>query len=304
MDQRLIDTLVDAVVAEIERQGGVKENENWAKESSGPRDGARAGIDLPDPTTSKARARTWVKNPANPDALRVLSATTPARIGIGRAGARYRYIPQLLFYADHAVTQDALFKEIDPELLQEFNLFQVQTKVKDREEYLLRPDRGRELSEEGRAALASKCIKNPDVQLYVADGLSVAAIEHNLRDILPVIQEGLAQAGLKMGTPFYAKYARVGLMNEVNAVVSAQVVVTLIGERPGLGRAESMSAYLGFRPAPESTDADRDVVCNIYNGGTNPLEAGAYIVEYIRRIVENQASGIKLKLKALEKETR
>jgi len=86
------------------------------------------------------------------------------------------------------------------------------------------------------------------VQLYIADGLSTAAIEHNLRDIFPVIQPGLQQAGLKMGTPFYVKYGRVGLMNDVNSVVDAKVVVTLIGERPGLGRAEAMSAYLGYKP--------------------------------------------------------
>jgi ethanolamine ammonia-lyase small subunit len=53
---------------------------------------------------------------------------------------------------------------------------------------------------------------------------------------------------------------------------------------------------MGFRPRPDSTDADRDVVCNIFNGGTNPLEAGAYVVEYIKRMLKHQASGIKLKL--------
>jgi ethanolamine ammonia-lyase small subunit len=156
------------------------------------------------------------------------------------------------------------------------------------------------LSDQARTTLQQKCAKNPDVQLYVSDGLSAAAIEHNLRDIFPVIQQGLQQAGLKMGTPFYVKYGRVGLMNDVNAVVDAKVVVTLIGERPGLGRAESMSAYMGYKPQPDSTDADRDVVCNIFNGGTNPLEAGAYVVEYIKRMIQNQASGVKLKLKTQE----
>jgi ethanolamine ammonia-lyase small subunit len=88
----------------------------------------------------------------------------------------------------------------------------------------------------------------------------------------------------------------VGLLNDVNAIVNAGVVVCLIGERPGLGRAEAMSAYMGFRPKPDSTDADRDVVCNIFNGGTNPLEAGAYVVEYIKRMLKHRASGIRLKL--------
>jgi ethanolamine ammonia-lyase small subunit len=152
------------------------------------------------------------------------------------------------------------------------------------------------LSDEARKILEEKCVKNPDVQLYVADGLSVAAIEANLGDIFPILQQGLAQAGLKMGTPFYVKYGRVGLMNDINKIVNAQVLAVLIGERPGLGRAESMSVYMGFRPQPDSTDADRDVVCNIYAQGTNPLEAGAFVVEYIKRMIKHQASGVKLKM--------
>ncbi len=297
MDEKQIDAIVEAIVAEIKRQGGVA-----APPVPSARGDSDVGLnlDLPDLTTPEARTRAWVQNPANAGALRVLMKTTPARIGIGRAGARYRNVPQLLFWADHAVTQDALFKEIDPALLQQFNLFQVQTKAKDRQEYLLRPDLGRQLSDEARSTLQQKCAKQPDVQLYVADGLSAAAIEHNLRDIFPVIQQGLQQASLQLGTPFYVKYGRVGLMNDVNSVVDAKVIVTLIGERPGLGRAESMSAYMGYRPRPDSTDADRDVVCNIFNGGTNPLEGGAYVVEFIKKMIQNQASGIKLKLKTAE----
>jgi ethanolamine ammonia-lyase small subunit len=299
MEQQQIDAIVEAVVAEIKRQGpGV--SAPAAKIASG----RELNLDLPDLTTPEIRKRAWVLNPANPEALRVLMGTTTARIGIGRAGARYRNIPQLQFWADHAVTQDALFREVDPNLLQQFNLFQVQTKVKDRQEYLLRPDLGRQLSDAARSTLQQKCVKQPDVQLYVADGLSAAAIEHNLRDIFPVIQQGLQQAGLKMGTPFYVKYGRVGLLNDVNSVVDAKVVVTLIGERPGLGRAESMSAYMGYRPQPDSTDADRDVVCNIFNGGTNPLEAGAYVVEFIKKMIQHQAGGVKLKLMGVEQEKK
>ncbi len=299
MDQQQIEAIVEAVVAELKRQG-------WGAStpSTRPPGGRELSLDLPDLTTQEMRRRAWIQNPANPEALRVLMATTTARIGIGRAGARYRNVPQLQFWADHAVTQDALFKEVDPNLLQQFNLFQVQTKAKDRQEYLLRPDLGRQLSDAARSTLQQKCVKQPDVQLYVADGLSAAAIEHNLRDIFPVIQQGLQQAGLKLGTPFYVKYGRVGLMNDVNSVVDAKVVVTLIGERPGLGRAESMSAYMGYRPQPDSTDADRDVVCNIFNGGTNPLEGGAYVVEFIKKTIQHQASGVKLKLKGVEQEKK
>lgn len=291
MDQAQIDSIVEAIVAELRETGSPERGRPGQEPTANGRD-----IDLPDLTTPDARMRTWIRNPSNPDALRILKGTTPARIGIGRTGPRYRNVPQVLFYADHAITQDALSKEIDQRLLQQFDLFQVQTMVNDRMEYLLRPDLGRRLSDAARATLGQKCIKKPDVQLYIADGLSAAAIEHNLRDIFPVFQQGMKQAGLKTGTPFYVKFARVGLMNDVNSIVDAQVVVTFIGERPGLGRAESMSAYLGYRPQPNSSDANRDVVCNIYAGGTNPLEAGAYVVEFVKKMIRHQASGIRLKL--------
>ncbi|MBI4675148.1 MAG: ethanolamine ammonia-lyase subunit EutC [Chloroflexi bacterium] len=292
MTQQQIDAIIDAVVAELQRQG-FSPPSLVGKGAGGL---GSLALDLPDITASEYRTRSYIDKPLKPDVLRALMGTTPSRMGIGHAGPRYRNIPQFIFWADHAVTQDALFKEIDPALLQQFNLFEVQTQASSRQEYLLRPDLGRKLSDAARKTLQEKCVKQPDVQLYVADGLSAAAIEHNLRDIFPVMQQGLQQAGLKMGTPFYVKYGRVGLLNDVNAIVDAKVVATLIGERPGLGRAEAASVYLGFKPQPDSTDADRDVVCNIFNGGTNPLEAGAYVVEYIKRTLKYQASGIKLKL--------
>lgn len=315
--QKQIDALIDAIVDALKHGQSVEspfppslpdigrkvdsaftqqETQSTKRDGTAGKGSPDISLDLPDLTLRDARKKAWIEKPANPEALRALMGTTPARIGIGRAGARYRNIPQLTFMADFAITQDALFKEVDPGLLAEFGMFEVQTKVKDRQEYLLRPDLGRTLSEDAKKILQERCIKQPDVQVYIADGLSTTAVEHNLRDIFPVIQQGLQQAGLKMGTPFYVKYGRVGLMNDVNAIVDAKVVVTLLGERPGLGRADAMSVYMGYRPQPDSTDAERDVVCNIYNGGTNPLEAGAYVVEFVKKMIQSQASGVKLKL--------
>lgn len=185
--------------------------------------------------------------------------------------------------------------EVDPNLLEELGLFRIASQANSRQEYLKRPDLGRQLSEEAKATLRERCIKNPDVQLFVGDGLSGAAIEHNLRQIMPVLQQGLKSAGLSMGTPFFVKYARVGLLNDVNRIVDAKVCAILIGERPGLARAESMSIYLGYRPQPDSTDANRDAICNVYEGGLNPLEAGAHAVQLIQRMIKDQTSGIGLK---------
>lgn len=257
-------------------------------------------IDLPDPTTDDLRYKARVKNPSDPAALSELINSTTARIGVGRAGPRYNTASLLLFQGDHAITQDALYRDIDQKLLDEFGLFTVQTNITGgKEQFLLRPDLGRQLSDEAKRTLAEKCVKKPNIQLVIGDGLSAAAIEANLRQIFPVIKQGVQAAGLTLGTPFHIKYCRVGVMNDIGDAIQPDVVLLLIGERPGLGRAESMSVYMGYQPKSGDTDADRDVVCNIFeNGGTNPLEAGAFVVQIAQKMRQHQASGVKLKLAA------
>lgn len=297
MQESDIQAIVEAVLAEINRQ---QSGSSAPPAAAAPASTAANGdlvIDLPDPTTLEARRTPGLEHPANPDGLRALMATTPTRIGVGRAGPRPRTKATLLFWADHGVTQDALFHEVDPKMLEEMGLFTVESQAHDRQEYLKRPDLGRTLTEASRQILRERCIKNPDVQIFVGDGLSGAAIEHNLPKIMPVLKQGIKAAGLTMGTPFFVKNARVGLLNDVNAIVDAKVVVLLIGERPGLARAESMSIYMGYRPRPDSTDANRDAICNIYDGGFNPLEAGAFAVQLIQKMIQYGTSGVDLKLK-------
>lgn len=256
-------------------------------------------IDLPDPTLPEYRRAIGVEKPFDAEGLRNLCATTSARIGVGRAGPRPRTQSLLLFQADHGVTQDAIYGEVSQSVLDQFGLFTVQTQVADRGEYLLRPDLGRKLSEAARAIIAERCVKKPQVQIVVGDGLSAAAINNNLPLIYPVIEHGLGAAGLSLGTPFFIQNARVGVINDVNDLIGADVVVILIGERPGLGIADAMSAYLGWQPTAGKTDAERDVVCMItMNGGTNTLEGGAFVVEMIKKTLRYQASGVALKEKA------
>ncbi len=153
------------------------------------------------------------------------------------------------------------------------------------------------MTEDAKRTLAERCVKGANVQVVIGDGLSAAAVEANVRQMFPVLKQGVQAAGLTFGTPFFIQYCRVGVVNDIGEVLKPDVVVLLIGERPGLGRAESMSAYMAFRPKTGDTDADRDVVCNIFeNGGTNPLEAGAFVVQIAQKMLKHQASGVKLKL--------
>lgn len=260
--------------------------------------GSAVHVDVADPTgPDGVRHRIGVAHPANPSGLANLVASTGARIGVGRAGPRPTTAAMLLFHADHAVTQDAIFGEVPTDLLEQFGMFTVQTKVGGPDEYLLRPDRGRLLSDEARRTLAERCTPNPQVQIVVGDGLSAAAVTHNLPKIYPVIDQGLRSAGVTVGTPFFVRYCRVGVINDINDVVHADVVVLLIGERPGLGVADALSVYSGWRPTAGKTDAQRDVICMITeNGGTNPLEGGAFVVEHVRTVLAHQASGVELRL--------
>ncbi len=289
-----IEAIVQAVLAELNKKNAGQTVAPQAKTTTN----GELVIDLPDPTLPEFRYKPGVKSPYDPEGLRNLMATTTARIGVGRAGPRPRTASLLLFRADHGVTQDAIYGEVDQAVLDKFELFTVQTQLEDRNQYLTRPDLGRKLSEEAKKIIAERCVKKPQVQIVVGDGLSAAAINNNFPLIYPVIVQGLKSANISLGTPFFIKYARVGVINDVNDVIGADVVVILIGERPGLGIADALSAYMGWRPTAGKTDAERDVVCMItVHGGTNPLEGGAYVVDMIKKTLQYQASGVELKLK-------
>jgi ethanolamine ammonia-lyase small subunit len=288
-----IEAIVQAVMAELSKKGAAG---GAPAVKSG--NGGEVVIDLPDATLAEYRHAPGVKQPQDAEGLRNLMSTTNARIGVGRAGPRPRTKSLLLFQSDHGVTQDAIYGEVTEEVLGKYNLFTVQTQVEDRNQYLMRPDLGRRLSAEAKQVIAERCVKKPQVQIVVGDGLSAAAINNNLHLVYPVVEQGLKSAGISMGTPFFIKFARVGVMNDVNDLIGADMVVLLIGERPGLGIADAMSAYMGWRPTAGKSDADRDVTCMItMHGGTNPLEGGAYIVEMIKKTLQHQASGVELKLK-------
>lgn len=287
-----LDAIVAAVLAELRARPGSHDR----RPSAG--NGGGVTIDLADPTTVDARGWVGVEHPADAEALANLRTTTTARLAVGRAGPRPRTRTMLLFQADHGVTQDAIYGEVPEEVKAQLDLFTVHTLVGDQDEYLLRPDLGRRLSEEAKKTIDERCVKNPQVQIVVGAGLSAAAITNNLMRIYPVIAQGLQSAGVRMGTPFFIEHARVGVINDVNEVVGADLVLILIGERPGLGIADALSAYMGWRPGEGKTDAHRDLLCMITeHGGTNPLEGGAYVVELIRKILDHQASGQELRQK-------
>lgn len=252
---------------------------------------------IPDVTEVDIRKQYLVKNPEHGEEYAELKANAPCRLGIGKAGARYKTDPQLQFRAAHSAAQDAVFNDVDHDFIEkELGLFIVQTQCDSKDTYLTRPDLGRKLSPEAVAELKEKCKKNPTVQIYVADGLSGAAVAANIPDLLPSILQGLQSYHIDTGTPFFVKYGRVGVMDEISEILGADITCTLIGERPGLITAESMSAYIAYKATVGMPEARRTVVSNIHRNGTIPSEAGAHIAEIIKIMLEKKASGTDLKL--------
>ncbi|HHV09610.1 MAG TPA: ethanolamine ammonia-lyase subunit EutC [Clostridiales bacterium] len=251
---------------------------------------------LPDVTEVDIRKQYLVENPVNRDAYYELKQYAPCRLGIGKAGARYKTDPSLQFRAAHSAAQDAVFSDVDQSFIDNMGFFTVQTLCDSKDIYLTRPDLGKKLNEEGIKTVLEKCRKNPTVQIYVSDGLSSAAVAANVADVLPGIMQGLKSYGIDVGTPFFCKYGRVGAMDHISELTGATVTCVLIGERPGLITAQSMSAYIAYKATVGMPEARRTVVSNIHKEGTIPAEAGAHISEIIKTILENKASGTDLKL--------
>lgn len=203
----------------------------------------------------------------------------------------------LQFRAAHSAAQDAVFNDVDHDFVEkQMGLFIVQTQCENKDVYLTHPDLDRKLSPEAVATLKEKCKKSPTVQIYVADGLSSAAVAANVADLLPAIMQGLQSYRIDVGPPFFVKFGRVGVMDEISELLGAEVTCTLIGERPGLITAESMSAYIAYKATVGMPEARRTVVSNIHKNGTIPAEAGAHIAEIIKIMLEKKASGTDLKL--------
>ncbi|PID03440.1 ethanolamine ammonia-lyase [Sporosarcina sp. P2] len=248
----------------------------------------------PKPTTAYGNSKSKPQEDLEEDKLAEYRKKTPARIGVGRAGSRPKTKTWLQFRLDHAAAVDAVYGEVRDDLLEQLGLFQVQSKVSDKEEYIRRPDLGRKLSDEARALIQERCKKSPVVQIVASNGLSAKAIEENLEDVYLSLQQSLNNLNIDMGTTFYVDKGRVAVMDDIGELLQPDVVVMLIGERPGLVSAESLSAYICYKPRHGTIEADRMVISNIHKGGIPPVEAGAFLGTVIQKILKYEASGVSL----------
>jgi ethanolamine ammonia-lyase small subunit len=236
-----------------------------------------------------------------PEILKKIRAQTPARLLAGRSGAAYRTNTQLELRAAHAAARDAVRAELDlitnlgQDFVQKWNLFEVGSRAASKDEYLLRPDLGRHLNDDSRAEISRRCTTGHDLQIAVGDGLSITAVARQVPELLPLLCEGAKTRGWSGGQVFVIRHCRVGILNEIGELLGPKVAVLLIGERPGLATAESLSAYMAFQPKAAHTDANRNLISNIHARGVNPEQAAERILNLAAAMMKTCNSGCQLR---------
>ncbi len=292
-----IKSIVEQVLKEIAvTEGGGAVPAAVAKEATAKVAQMIDSSDIEDLSTVDLQTQLLVPEPKNKDLYMDMKKSTAARIGVWRAGPRPLTETLLRFRADHAVAQDSVMGEISEADAAKYKMVFVKSACKDKDEYLTRPDLGRILDDESIKKIEKECDKKPQVQILVADGLSSKAMEANIPDLFPALLQGLQSMGIKVGTPIMAGLARVGLMDSIGEAIKPEVCINLIGERPGLGTAESMSAYIVYNPRAGVIESERTVISNIHKGGTPAVEAGAHIATLVKKILDAKASGVNLKI--------
>jgi ethanolamine ammonia-lyase small subunit len=236
-----------------------------------------------------------------PDLIERIRARTPARVLADRTGAAYRTATQLQLRQDHAAARDAvraeleLEKDLGAELVERWKLFVVSTMATSKDEYLRRPDLGRRLDENARRLLLAHCARNADLQIVIGDGLSVTAVSSQVPALLPMLIEKARSREWILGQPFAIKHCRVGLMNDLGELLQPKVVVLLIGERPGLATAESLSAYMAYQPRAGHNDSNRNLISNIHARGVSAEAAASRVIDLAEQMMRRQTSGVEIK---------
>ena len=237
-----------------------------------------------------------------PDAWQFLQNYTPARIARGRTGHSIPTSELLKFQADHAQARDAVYSELDIATLNDFitqslnlQVVNLKSEVKNRSQYLQRPDLGRTLSQESREELIGMNSSELDICFVIADGLSADALNQNALPILQNLVPKLIEINYKIAPVCIVKQGRVAIADEIGFLLKSEIVVILIGERPGLTSPNSMGAYITFHPHVGMTDESRNCVSNIRQEGMDFQMATDKIFYLLKTMKSKKISGVNLK---------
>jgi ethanolamine ammonia-lyase small subunit len=233
--------------------------------------------------------------------LTKVRARTPARLLMGRSGAAYRTNTQLELREAHGAARDAvrselsLFTNLGDEFSRKWNLFETCSRATSKDEYLLRPDLGRQLDQASRVEVNRRCPKERDLQIVIGDGLSATAVALQVPRLLGPLYEGAATRGWSIGNTFVIRHCRVGILNEIGELLHPKVAALLIGERPGLATTESLSAYMAYQPKAADTDANRNLISNIHSRGVSTQQAIQRILNLAASMMTAHQSGCQLR---------
>ncbi len=250
---------------------------------------------------NKIAADKLAANSEWPELVRKIRVRTPARILVGRAGPAYRTETQLQLREDHAAARDAVRAELNAraafgaDFVERWKLFEARTRAASKDEFLQHPSLGRAFSDASRGEVVRRCAAGRDLQIAIGDGLSVPAIGAQVPRLLPLLVEGAQARGWSVGQTFIIHHCRVGIVNEIGELLRPRIVLLLIGERPGLATAESLSAYMAYQPERTHSDANRNLISNIHSRGLGADEAAARIVNLCSQMLKLRVSGVTLK---------
>lgn len=238
-------------------------------------------------------------------AFETLRQALPAAYGWETAGPRPANGVSREIKANLAAARQAIYAEVKPERLGQYELRRIATRASSKVEHLNDPELGARIAGDDLMRLQAE---DAEVQILVSDGLSAEALHHNIPKLLPVLMTGLSEKQISFGQPMLAEYGRVKLAEAVGDTLRSRLIITLIGERPG-GDAQasrSMSAYLAYRHDASSTGVgaqsgnsndvryEYSVISNIYREGMPPEAAGKLIAERAAQILKHRAAGNRL----------
>jgi ethanolamine ammonia-lyase small subunit len=240
-----------------------------------------------------------------PDGWVRLRQVTNARIALGRAGGSLPTAPLLDFQLAHARARDAVHLAFDAAGLkrqleeQGYPVLRVNSAAGDRTSYLQRPDLGRRLDECSRETLRESLqasgVNGYDAAFIIADGLSALAVHQHAVTVLALAARELIQEGWRLAPVVIAEQSRVALGDEIGALLGAEQVAILLGERPGLSSADSLGIYLTYAPRIGRADGERNCISNIHGGGLTHEEAAGKLVYLMKEARRLQVSGVALR---------
>ena len=253
----------------------------------------------PIPDVPAPPARVYSPRPEKSTFAAEAARHTTALVGIGHVGTRYATDVVLQFQAELAVAHAAVGALLADDWAAQNGFVALRSRVADHREFLLRPDLGRRLDDASLAELRATCTKTPDVQVIVADGLSAVACMGSGKALYDAVARACQARGLSVGTPVAARFARVWLEDEIGQEVGAKVAMILLGERPGLGTGDGLSAYVVYDPKLGRTDGDRNMISNIHARGIPIDDAARRLASLAAGMIEQRTSGVTLDLARL-----